>query len=290
MNRKLGEAVLRPNCERMSKMKSFSMVLSVLLGAAGLTLPAGTGEAAPPAPLRGRPHASAPTPQAILVKAAAQLAKASSYQFEGPVKVVAGKGSPQESFLSGAWQTPSTTYEKSSGKAGTAESLVDAGKVYLRATGSLVASPSVGGQWYVAGYTLPKSTNPMAALQVAASSRGNLSLGADTQVNGKTCWTITSILDPESAKALLAGLGAGAGVTLDPKATSKASGKVIWYIDQATGLLEAAAVTGTQSTTIQGKSSTVTLESSLSLKGVNGPVSMPDVSSAKPLPMVPSQH
>lgn len=270
-------------------MKYLSLVVSVLLGFSGLTLPALTAEAVTPKALSGRSHASAPNAKAILVKAAAELAKATSYQFEGPVTVASAKGAAQESFLSGAWQSPSSTYERTSAKAGSAESLVQAGKVYLRATGTLAPNPAASGQWYVAGYTVSKSPNPMAALQLAASTRGNLSLGADAQVNGKTCWTITSTLDPETAKALLAGLAAGAGGSLDPKATTKASGKIVWYVDQASGLLDSAVISGTQSTMVQGKSASLKVDANLSLKGVNGPVTLPDVSGAKPLPAKSSQ-
>lgn len=263
-------------------MKCPSVVLAALIGLSSVAIPlhADSGTT--------RQVAVAPNASVLLLRASAQLAKASSYQFEGPVTVAPMQSTGQTYTLSGAWKNPASTYQKSSGKSGTAETLLDGSKVYVRATGSLNVSPAVAGQWYVAGYSVPTSVNPFSALPAAASGNSKLTLGSETQVNGKTCWTITAPLDSEAAKAILAGLGVGASVSLDPKATTKATGTASWYVDQASGMLQKASFSGMHTTQVNGKSTVLKVDAQLALKGVNEPVTLPDVSSAKPLPAPPA--
>ena len=223
----------------------------------------------------------------LLTLSAAALAQTSAYQFSGPASVAAAapkgkKRTPSALDVSGAFQKPNQNYSKVAIKSktggATAETYSDGKDVYVRASTAKKA-----GTWTRSNQPVGVQGNPFAALQLASNTVSTVTLGPDTTLNGKQYITLNAVLNEEAARQLLGGLLSASGydVSNPTSASGKAEATLTYYIDPKTFLAEVSHFTGTQSVTLSsGSTLKVSGTGDLSLKGVNQPVTMPDVSGA----------
>lgn len=223
----------------------------------------------------------------LLTLSAAALAQTSSYQFSGPASVAAAptrgkKRTPAALDVSGAFQKPSQNYSKVTLKSKTAEATAetysDGKDAYVR-----VSTAKKAGTWTRSNQPVGIQGNPFAALQLASNTISTVTLGPDTTLNGKQYITLTAVLNEEAARQLLGGLLAAAGydISTPTGASGKAEASLTYYIDPKTFLAEASHFSGTQAVTLSsGSTLKVTGTGDLALKGVNQPVTFPDVSGA----------
>lgn len=226
-------------------------------------------------------------PAELLALSAAALAQTSSYQFSGPASVSGaapkgGKKTVSSLDLSGAFQKPTQNYSRAALKGQTAsasfESYSDGKNLYVKTSTSKKA-----GTWQVTSQPASAQGNPFAALQLASTSVSTVTAGADATLNGKTYITLNAVLKEDAARELLASLLSASGydISTPANASSKVEATLTYYLDPTTFLSEACHLAGSQTVSLStGKSIKVAVSADQNLKGVNQPVTMPDVSGA----------
>lgn len=225
----------------------------------------------------------------LLALSAAALSQTSSYQFSGPASVAtmsarakARASSPLD--LSGAYQKPAQNYSKvvaktkSGAKSAVAETYSDGTAVYVRASAGKKT-----GSWTKTSQQAALQGNPFAVLQLASKTVSTVTAGADATVNGKQYITLIAVLNEAAAQELLSSLLSASGYS--PSGSTAVSGKaeatMTYFVDPKTYLAEVSRFAGSQTITQSGGTSLkVSVSGELALKGINAPVTMPDVSSA----------